>query len=59
MRDWKLAAKAFAPDLPEEAALRAAAPLDALESVFRPLAEGIPLETEMAPVMLVHPERGE
>lgn len=59
MRDWKLAAKAFAPDIPEEAVERAAGPLDALEAAFRPLAAKVPIETEIAPAMLVHPERAE
>jgi hypothetical protein len=58
MTDWKLAARALAPDMPPDAADRAAKPLDALETAFRPLVTGIPIETEPAYVLLV-PEKEE
>ena len=48
MRNWILAARALAPDMPAEAAERIAAPLDALEAAFRPLTLSLPPETEPA-----------
>jgi hypothetical protein len=56
MPDWKQAAAAFAPDIPAEEVERAALVLEKLEAQFRPLVSAIPLMTEPAPVMLVHPE---
>lgn len=56
MTDWKLAAKAIAPDIPEEAVERARQPLAALEAAFRPLVAAIPHETEPACVLLVQCE---
>jgi hypothetical protein len=53
MADWKSAAKALAPDMPPDAAERAAKPLETLEAAFRPLVAAIPLETEPAYVLLV------
>ena len=56
MSDWKKAASAFAPDMPEEAVERASKALDNLESVFRPAAARIPQETEPAYTMRLEEE---
>jgi hypothetical protein len=48
MKDWSLIAKAVAPDIPANDASRAAQPLNALEDVFRPLAQGLTPEVEPA-----------
>jgi hypothetical protein len=56
MSDWKKAAAAFAPDMPEDAVERAAKALDTLESVFRPAAAKIPQETEPAYTMKLEEE---
>jgi hypothetical protein len=56
MTDWKQAAAVFAPDIPAEDVERIALVLDKLETQFRPLVSAIPLMTEPASVMLVHPE---
>jgi hypothetical protein len=55
--DWKLRARAMAPDMPEEAAARAAGPLDGLEAAFRPLVAGLTDDVEPAPAMFVYPEQ--
>lgn len=42
--DWKAAARAFAPDIPEEQVNRIVPVLDALETGFRPLLADLPLD---------------
>jgi hypothetical protein len=57
--DWKLRARAMAPDMPEEAAERASGPLQNLEAAFRPLVARLSDDVEPAFAMFVYPERGE
>jgi hypothetical protein len=54
MPDWKAAAAAFAPDVPEEQIDRITPALNYLESTFRPLVKDIPVETEPACVFLIN-----
>jgi hypothetical protein len=42
MKNWKAIAKAANPDLPDAQIEGIAAPLEALEQTFRPLAESLP-----------------
>ncbi len=53
--DWKAAARAFAPDIPEEQVERIAPVLDTLEAKLRPLLCKLPLD--LAPATDL--ERGE
>lgn len=46
MTDWKLLVPALGLDIPAEDIARVTAPLDALETAFRPLTAGLPLELE-------------
>jgi hypothetical protein len=48
MTDWKLAARALDPRIPEEDLAGIAATLESLEQTFRPLARCIPHEAEPA-----------
>jgi hypothetical protein len=42
--DWRAAARAFAPDIPEEQIERIVPVLDALDTKVRPLIRRLPLE---------------
>ena len=57
--DWKLRAAALAPNMPDEAAERAAGPLQGLEAAFRPLVVELSDDVEPAYVLLLHPEAAE
>ncbi len=58
MPDWKQAARAMAPEIPE-AQLDAIAPaLDSLEKAFRPLTAGIDAEDSPAVMFSAFPEAG-
>lgn len=46
MRNWKAIAQAANPDMPAAEIERIAAPLEALERIFRPLAEDLPPDLE-------------
>jgi len=48
MTDWKSIAKARLLNIPEADLQRIAAPLDALEAAFRPLAAALPAHVEPA-----------
>ena len=48
MKDWTRIAAALAPDIPAADAAKAAAPLEALEAVFRPLVTDLPPDLEPA-----------
>lgn len=52
--DWRAAARAFAPDIPEEQVERIVPVLDALDMKVRPLISRLPLElapaTDLEPV---------
>ncbi|MBI4877239.1 MAG: hypothetical protein HY822_21640 [Acidobacteria bacterium] len=50
VRDWKMLARALSLDIPEGDVEKIVAPLDGLESSFRPLAENVPLLAEPAVV---------
>jgi len=52
MRDWKKIARANGFSMPEAALERIAAPLDALEADFRPLARELP--PEVGPAVIFH-----
>jgi hypothetical protein len=52
-KDWSAVARAVAPDIPADAVERYVAPLDGLESSFRPLARSLDLDTLPAHVLLV------
>ncbi len=54
MKDWKLAAKASGIDAPEKDLAQLAQPLEALEAVFRPLAQD--LEPALEPILRFEPE---
>ncbi len=54
MKDWKSAAQALAPAIPAAEAERIAAPLEALERTFRPLAQDLPPALE--PDSVFHPD---
>jgi hypothetical protein len=59
IENWKLRARALAPKMPEEAAERAAVPLQGLEDAFRPLVAELTDDVEPAYVLLLHPEAAE
>ncbi len=46
--DWKAAARAFAPEIPEEQVATLVPVLEALDRVVRPVLSGLPLD--LAPV---------
>jgi len=48
VRDWRLIAKARGLEIPAHELDRIVPPLDALETAFRPLVEGLPPELEPA-----------
>jgi hypothetical protein len=48
MTDWKALARARQLNIPEPEVERLAAPLDALEAAFRPLARALPHDVEPA-----------
>jgi hypothetical protein len=50
MTDWKLAAQAWCPDIPGAEVDRIAPVLEALEAELAPLAAGIAINAEPAPV---------
>ena len=56
MTDWKKLAPLLAPDIPEDAADRAAAAVAKLEEIFIPRARTIPLDTDPACMPQVEPE---
>jgi hypothetical protein len=49
-RDWKKIAEGFQLNIPDDAVEQAAAVLDRLEVVFRPLAQDIPVSASPAVV---------
>ncbi|HWR52138.1 MAG TPA: hypothetical protein VN428_13590 [Bryobacteraceae bacterium] len=51
--DWRAAARAFAPDIPQEQVERIAPVLDALEARLRPLLTDLPLD--LAPATDLEP----
>jgi hypothetical protein len=48
MKDWKKIANALAPGIPEADLAPMLAPLDKLETAFRPLAQSLEVHDEMA-----------
>jgi hypothetical protein len=58
-RDWKAAAAAFAPDVPQEQLEKIIPALEALDAAFQPQLANLPPETEPACVLLVAREKEE
>ncbi len=56
MKNWKLAASGMNLGIPEDDLDRIVPVMEALESAFRPLAAGIPHETEPAVIFRLPPE---
>ena len=56
MKDFRLLAAGHGLQTPEDELARMSAVLEGLEAAFRPLVEGIPLETEPAVTFLCPPE---
>jgi hypothetical protein len=56
MKDWKAAAGALAPDIPQDNLAQVASVLETLEAAFEPLLESLPIQTEPAYLLLVFEE---
>lgn len=56
MKDWKTAAAALAPDIPQDNRPQIASVLEALDTAFEPLLQSLPLQTEPAYLLLVPEE---